>query len=400
MRTIALLLLAWVTGGCVETGEVLGPALDGEAGSGTGVALAANAVTAGEGHVCGLFSGQLACWGRNDQGQLGLGDLDARQTPVFVDFDNSIRQVSPGAGHTCALDDLGLVFCWGGNERGQIGIGTREPSLRPAEVPLTARAAVLASGFSHSCAILMDASLWCWGQNSEGELGQGDPTPARNEEARRATDGLSARVVPGEWRSVVTGQGHTCGIRWDGSLWCWGRNSRYELGTEPVGQVREPVRVGDGTDWTAIDAGQHHTCGLRRDQSLWCWGENTASENDLGFPLGIDAELVMVPTRVAFGPWREIVVHTFHSCALDSAFDLYCWGRNVEGQLGLGDLVLRKSPTRVGENFARLALGAFFTCAVRRDGRSVCTGKNDFGQLGNGTLMRTAVFGEVTLLAQ
>lgn len=394
-----LLGLTAFLAGCLETGQVLAPSADDDASKPTeGLALAASALSAGQSHACALFSGQIACWGQNDHGQLGLGDRVDRRMPVFLPFEGAFRQIAAGTQHTCALEEPGKVYCWGQNDRGQLGVGTRESSSRPTLVPLPALAAAIASSFMHACAILVNSSLWCWGQNSEGELGQGDAFPARNEAARRETDRLTPVLIAGSWQSADTGQGHTCGIQQDGSLWCWGRNSRSELGTEPLGQLREPTRVGAASDWRAVDAGQHYTCALKSDRTLWCWGENTGSESDQGFPLGIQGAVLDIPTRVGTASaWVSFSGQTFHSCALDAAFDLYCWGRNLEGQLGLGDLGLRPSPARVGSGFASVTVGRFFTCALRRDGSIGCAGENASGQLGDGQLDRSAVLGRTTL---
>lgn len=397
MRAVASLPVALLLcfAGCVETGEVLGPAASGDGPSDPELpALAATAVSAGHTHACALYSGQVACWGANQRGQLGVGDVNDRRTPTFVALEVAVRQVTAADRHTCSLDELGRVYCWGLNDRGQLGVGTRVASLLPAPVILPARATAIASSFAHVCALLADASLWCWGQNSEGELGQADPFPPRDDDAERATDKLSPVRVPGTFQSVDTGQGHTCGIRADRSLWCWGRNTRSELGTAAGGQVREPTRVGTDSDWRSVDAGQHHTCALKANGSLWCWGENI----DGGFPLGIEANRVEAPSPVgAASTWVALSAHIFHTCARDVAFDLYCWGRNVEGQLGVGDLQLRRSPTRAGGGFAAVSVGSFFTCALRRDGRVVCAGENAAGQLGKGDTDRAAVFEPVEL---
>jgi hypothetical protein len=260
-------------------------------------------------------------------------------------------------------------------------------------LPAGAAAIAIATSYAHVCALLADASLWCWGQNGEGELGQGDG-PARNEEAQRAADKLSPVRVPGSFHGVDTGQGHTCAIRQDRSLWCWGRNTRFELGTDAGDQVRAPTRVGTDADWRSVDAGQHYTCAVKSIGTLWCWGENTVG----GFPLGIEGNIAAAPTQVgAASTWVALSTHVFHTCARDAAFDLYCWGRNVEGQLGVGDLLLRRSPERAGSDVTAVSVGSFFTCALRRDGRVVCAGENSAGQLGTGGADRTALFEPVKL---
>jgi alpha-tubulin suppressor-like RCC1 family protein len=171
------------------------------------------------------------------------------------------------------------------------------------------------------------------------------------------------------------------------------------LGSEPRIQVREPVQVTSDGPWLVTTAGQNHTCGIRSDASLWCWGDNTASVAGEGYPLGIvGVTQVESPTRVgAASDWETVHTNTFHSCALNRNHELWCWGRNVEGQLGTGDVIGRESPTRVTSDVALVSAGRFSTCAITTDGQPRCTGMNEDGQLGTGDVDRRQVLTPVRL---
>jgi hypothetical protein len=360
----------------------------GEAGSPAKTTLAASEVRAGEQHTCAVYAGAAYCWGGNVDGQLGLGDTLARTVPTRLPGDRVWRRLTLGEAHSCGLDDLGLVHCWGSNSRGQLGQGDREARNIPALVDLPSRAVAVSADFDHSCALLGDFRLFCWGNNYEGQLGQGDPFPG---EGSNAADGLSPLEVGGfEWSAVDAGQGHTCAIALDGALYCWGRNTASELGTEPnEGQIRIPTRVGTDSDWLDVDAGQHHTCGVREDLSLWCWGQNTASQADEGYPLGIaGAEMLTEPTAVEGDGYRLVRTNTFHTCALRGSSDLYAWGRNIEGQLGLGNTDSEPTPVFVDSDYAAVSVARFTTCALTTSGVVKCAGKNVAGELGTGDLER------------
>jgi alpha-tubulin suppressor-like RCC1 family protein len=189
---------------------------------------------------------------------------------------------------------------------------------------------------------------------------------------------------------VDTGQGHTCAIRLEGALYCWGRNTQNQLGDVDSDQVREPIQVGTGSDWLAVEAGQNHTCGVREDRYAYCWGENNGIDTGDGAPLGIPgAALLETPTRVdGAGDVSVLRTDTFHSCAVTRDARFLCWGRNIEGQLGLGDDAIRETPTLVGSGYGNAAVGRFTTCAVREGGSLECTGDNRAGQLGAGDTMR------------
>src|SRR5690606_35651621 len=335
------------------------------------------------------------CWGENDDGQLGLGHTRPARRPELVPSTDLFRAVCAGAAHTCALTDLGDVSCWGENTRGQLGLGHRDAVASPMPVSLPGPAHRLACKFRHTCALLVSGELYCWGKNGEGELGRGDSYPG-DDAVETVVALFPVRVGTALYREVTTGEGHTCADRQDGTLWCWGRNSEHELGPASDIQIRAPIQVGTDDDWVAVAGGLHHTCGLRADRSLWCWGQNSGSIDCEGFPLGSPVALAEAPLRVMPAvEWTALSTHTFHTCGLARGGDLYCWGRNVEGQLGLGDTELRESPARV-RTASAVDAGRFTTCALI-GGSVACTGRNERGELGLGDTDRRSVFTPVTL---
>ncbi len=101
-----------------------------------------------------------------------------------------------------ARDDRGQVWCWGLNDRGQLGTGDRESRDVPTLVALPRARASSALIISHTCALLVDSTLHCWGKNDEGELGQNDELTG----GELSADALVPTAVPGEFRTVETGQ--------------------------------------------------------------------------------------------------------------------------------------------------------------------------------------------------
>lgn len=343
------------------------------------------AVIAGQDHACVLESGQLSCWGANDQGQLGIGDTKDRNAAVAVAADRRFAEVCGGRVHTCALEvGTGAVLCWGDGSQGQLGqslTGTTSPQRVPLPLPATS----IACGYDHACAVLGDGTLSCWGRNSENQLGRGAGTPFES-----APERVTGGIV--DWVRVGASDGHTAGIRSDGSLWCWGRNESGECGLgagAPV-QIFVPTHVGTDVDWVRVVLGQNATCGLRSDDSLWCWGSNDFG--DLGFPPPTGST---VPHRVdGPGSYFALAVETFHGGGIQRDGSLWTWGRNVEGQLGTGDNADRTKPTAVGgsQRWIGIATGRFHTCALRADKQVLCAGENKRGQLGTGDFDRRNVF--------
>lgn len=148
-------------------------------------------MSAGYGHTCAVARVEdgihrTYCWGANGYGQLGLTLPDGSDTwplPLRItafgsegDSSASVRSLSAGTGHTCALDEDRAVWCWGDDSSGQLGdgmIGPGGPTARLVDGSFTARA--LSAGMLHTCAVDEENVTWCWGSNAAGQLGAAEP---------------------------------------------------------------------------------------------------------------------------------------------------------------------------------------------------------------------------------
>jgi alpha-tubulin suppressor-like RCC1 family protein len=346
-------------------------------------------LSAGSVHACVVVSGKLACWGNGDNGKLGLGDVLQRDAPTRIDPADDWMSVCASEEHTCALKKDQSVHCWGQNGHGELGLGDFVTRDRPTPIPAL-RAVRLACGGYNTCALTSAEALYCWGDNFEGKLGQGDPfdsgdipTPTRV-------------AAPTSFREVAVGQGHVCAIARDGSLSCWGRNTDGQLGTEGTEQqLRSPAAVTPERAYRQVAAGQRHTCAIDVSGRLWCWG--TDSEGSLG--LGVPPETLrrtpqLVDDRITF---EDVDVEWFHSCAVSGDGRTRCWGRNLEGQLGVGDQAARSVPTEVaGEGLEQVVVGRFYSCGAQ-DEHVWCWGEGEQGQLGTGATQRSNVPAAVAL---
>lgn len=165
-------------------------------------------------------------------------------------------------------------------------------------------------------------SLYCWGKDSGyGAMGTG---------VAALTTSTPQWVAPGtQWTSVFTSSGHTCGIMVNASLYCWGVNNYGQLGDNSTTQRLVPRDVSWGATWASLpghgfyDNG-YHTCAIRVDTSLWCWGLNNWGQAGVGSA----ASPILLPTQVnTSAAWRSVAIGDAFTCAIDSTYSAYCWVR-------------------------------------------------------------------------
>ncbi|MFZ5785276.1 MAG: RCC1 domain-containing protein [Acidobacteriota bacterium] len=219
-------------------------------------------------------AGDLWCWGRNSEGQLGVeAPVHHAAGPVRVGIEG-VSTVSVGAAHACAVRRAGgSVWCWGWNECGGLGDGTTDNS-GPVKVAGVEDAVSVAAGRNHTCAVLARGDVMCWGDRSCGQLGDG----TMREHCGGPPECFSWRTATkvsglGRAQSVSAGQGHTCALLEDGSVWCWGDNRWGQLGDGTLEPRARPVRAKGVVDAVEVAAGQLHTCVALQDGTVRCWGD-------------------------------------------------------------------------------------------------------------------------------
>ena len=358
--------------------------------------LRAVQLAAGEYHTCArMLGGDIYCWGRNIQGQLGLGDRTPRRRPVRVGSETDWSHIATQHSHTCGIRVRGTrreIHCWGAGTSGQLGNG-RSSSLDLPTALDTDRADWddVATGQFHTCATTRSQLLYCWGGNPSGQLG----IPSSTGELTPAPVGEGTSIA-GSWRSVSLGSEQTCGVRQapgatETQLYCWGGGSVGALGLGDFMNRTLPTQL-LGTDWAQPFLGYRHSCATLTPGQVACWGLNRSgeaarppSETFVTMPIGADAST----------DWRSISLNGAappfsggNTCGVKSDGTLWCWGEASGGRLGMGPGAITdlSRPTRVGDSndWFSVAVGARHSCALKRDGTVWCWGDGSGYQLGLG----------------
>jgi alpha-tubulin suppressor-like RCC1 family protein len=359
-------------------------------------------VASGASHSCHVRNdGTVRCWGDNNTGQLGDGSTVDRLTPVAVSGLGSVVAAvaagstfdGPERSHSCALLNTGSVRCWGSNAFGQLGNGTTSTVSQRTPVSVTgiANAVAIAAGGSHTCALLATGTVSCWGRNAFGQLGDSSTTNRSSPVVVGGNVNTLTNVV-----AIGAGAAHTCALRRDGSVRCWGDNARGQIGDGTTTNRLLPTTVLQLTNATTLAVGNRSNCAVLPDGTVRCWGDN--SFRQLGNSTADNGGIVpdLSTTLITPGGIDNVVSLAggfFHVCAIRGNGIVRCWGDNTFGQSGdLSTFDDFHKFTIVGvDNVVGLALGRSHTCLLTADGTARCLGDNGSGQLGDGTTSDSSV---------
>ncbi len=357
-----------------------------------------DAIAAGGGHTCALDGGELWCWGRNDRNQVTSGIVGDVPAPVRIEVDGATvewTKVATGFDYTCGIAN-GRLFCWGAGDSGKLGSGSPNDIPRPQIIQSTIDDWIdLDAGLRHTCAISRSTGVWCWGDGSSGQLG--------NARFNVKLEPQAAGLV-GATR-IAVGLDSTCAIA-DGTLYCWGRATQGALGdpdlVDPDGENQAtPVQASLLGGWIDIAAAQRHACGLREDGSVYCWGTARAGglgrglwNHQRGFGKVLDGATALTVgwNGTDSDPGRDEADLDL-ACAT-AAGRVHCWGDNRAGQLAQGAATRSETPVEVAgdREWLALAAGASHVCGIAGDDRAVyCWGSVELGQVAGRAAGRTNV---------
>lgn len=333
-------------------------------------------------NCCGIDQrGVSYCWGSAHQGWLGNPTSGDTTIPVKLSGQHDIDAFFMGPYVSCATDKQAQSWCWGANELGELGDGSTSFKSEPTRQAGGINFVQLAVGFGSTCGLDPAGALYCWGVEIFGYYDTYRPPTSP------ITTYTQPRLIStGPFKQLEMDCSMACVEDLNAQWWCMGRGDGGHLGnglledSETLQKVEHPVPL------TTVAAGCFGACGLDEQGHVWCWGTNRTL--NLGVPNPVPGQRIIEPKPIRTA-WsmRFATLETGageHYCgrSLDDG-KTYCWGNNLQCQLGRPEHVLRESdvPVQVpltAETSAILdfEVGAWFVCGLHPDGDVYCWGSD------------------------
>jgi len=278
------------------------------------------------------------------------GLVNVVQRPVDGNMDFAAIE-QPGSDSSCPASSS--VYTWGLNQDGDLGLGIGATTTIAVPEDVSAldcqNVVDIDSGAQHMVALTSSGQVYVWGGGGEDVLGDGSlkssTIPVLNSDATALTGGSSSGVE-------VTAGSSTGGILVNGQAYSWGNNKQGECGCASTKtSIAIPTAVAQGGIlYTWIDqggdiGGNGHTLALDGSGDVYAWGMN--SDGQLGQGTTANSNVPLLVSGLPAGI-VDVRAGGIHSLALDSLGDVWAWGQNNEGQLGIGSTTNQSSPVSVG----------------------------------------------------
>ena len=353
-------------------------------------------VECGGWHCCTVSTGyQSKCWGWNGFGQLGQGDSNSRgdedsemgDNLKIIDLGSEfyVDHLSCGWAHTCALSINHSIKCFGANSAGQLGYGhsmsigdgpgEMGDDLKIVDLGTDFEPIQVECGFASSCALSTEYRMKCWGLNTDGQLGQGDTIYSIGSSTNTMGDNLTNIDLGTDFNvtEIRCGSAHVCALSIDATIKCFGLNIEGQLGLgdnltrgfspDDMGDNLFPVDLGIDFQPQMLGIGGWHSFAVSINGTMKAWGFGGYGNLGYGdywwrgdhvYEMGdylpiIDVGSNLTVISVSHSPF------SFHTCAFledkVGSVMLKCFGRNEDGQIGLGDTENRGDDvTEMGDN--------------------------------------------------
>lgn len=319
------------------------------------------------------IEGRTWAWGDNAKGQLGLGQEAPPNvsSPTLIKTINNVIQASCGYTHTLFLTSDGQVFSTGDADKGLLGHGNTQSVHFPKLIAAlkTVKVKHVECGGFHSVAMTSEGALYTWGEAHGGQLGISLETLQQrmrdwslSEMYLHTPVRVSGRLVGKRTVQVACGEAHSLALTQDGEVWGWGQNSNGQLGLgfssaayvpgkgDELSTRYEPelVKALTGLEVCSVSASGVYSLFVTKDGAVYACGANDfyklgleihpGETSDIAIPTKLDVFMGSAISQVACGIDHALGITT------DPHGLLWSWGKNREGQLGIGSESQYASP--------------------------------------------------------
>jgi len=324
-------------------------------------------------------------WGRSSDEEAGE-DEPIEMDLLDRDCDCGIKLICLGNSDAYVVTVNGDMKRWGPSGKWN-AVRHEDRTVAPMDEPILRNISYMDSGDSTYAAIAENGDLFTWGDGGGGKLGHGD------EEFHEKPKRVEALAGTIKMKKVVCGTNQTIALAASGEVYGWGSN---EDGAEATGHfvtegsILSPKLIEELSNKQIVDISAYdaHTIALSEDGRLFTWGDGR--NGNLGHG---DKEHVVVPKLVEGLIGKHVVYASAgvdHTGAVTEDGEIYIWGSNDVGQLGLGRMVPGETvPTLVtsesvrGVFFSKVFCGQNVSYALTKNGELYSWGSNDSGKLGH-----------------
>jgi alpha-tubulin suppressor-like RCC1 family protein len=218
-------------------------------------------------------SGERFSRGLNNYGQLGVANYDENRN-WELSAGESFAAISSEYTHSLALTEAGKLFSWGTNNARQLGVDSASSLSAPAEVSVAYKFSQVSSGTDFTVALDQSGNIWSWGANGSGQLGNGNTTSVETPQLI---------TTPVRFTSVKAGKNYVVALDVNKKIWTWGVNASGQLGNGNNDAQNVPVQISDKNwDFINTNVSSETTVAIDDNDNLFTWGLNDSGQLGVG----------------------------------------------------------------------------------------------------------------------
>ena len=325
------------------------------------------------------YEGNVYAWGYNGYGQLGLGNTSNQLSPVQIQSLQDVKKIIINDLTVYAIISNGDVYAWGKNDYGQVGNGSKSTQTTPYKISELSNVKELICGGQTAFALTNNKQVYAWGRADDFQMGNGTAVTAQTIPAQIANLNNVDEVITNGTTSFAICDNYQ-------EVYSWGEGWNGELGTYSE-RNRRPTKV-----WILSDLNEtideliikQYTCfAITSNGTLYGWGDNSTCQLGNGglFDKGIPTAISNMPST------DDFIFNGYTGIALGADGYVYAWGNNSTGEAGTGSTGRITTPKKIntlGNNITEIFNGIRSMYALNSSGDLYAWGRNNSGQLGIG----------------